>query len=54
MRHFAYRDGVLNAEDIPLSEIARTVGTPFYCYSSATSACFATPSPAPMRSSPMR
>ena len=36
MRHFAYRDGVLNAEDVPLSEIARTVGTPFYCYSSAT------------------
>jgi diaminopimelate decarboxylase len=36
MRHFAYRDGVLNAEDVPLPEIARAVGTPFYCYSSAT------------------
>jgi len=36
MHHFAYRDGVLNAEDAPLPEIARAVGTPFYCYSSAT------------------
>ena len=36
MRHFAYRDGVLNAEDVSLPEIARAVGTPFYCYSSAT------------------
>ncbi len=36
MRHFDYRDGVLSAEDVPLSDIARTVGTPFYCYSSAT------------------
>ena len=36
MRHFAYRDGVLAAEDVPLPEIARGVGTPFYCYSSAT------------------
>ena len=36
MRHFAYRDGVLAAEDVSLPEIARAVGTPFYCYSSAT------------------
>src|SRR5208282_4570404 len=36
MHHFAYRDGVLCAEDVPLPEIARAVGTPFYCYSSAT------------------
>jgi diaminopimelate decarboxylase len=36
MRHFAYRNGVLAAEDVPLPEIARAVGTPFYCYSSAT------------------
>ena len=36
MHHFAYRNGVLNAEDAPLPEIARAVGTPFYCYSSAT------------------
>jgi diaminopimelate decarboxylase len=36
MRHFAYRDGVLAAEDVPLPDIAGAVGTPFYCYSSAT------------------
>ncbi len=36
MHHFAYRDGVLCAEGAPLPEIARAVGTPFYCYSSAT------------------
>jgi diaminopimelate decarboxylase len=36
MHHFSYRDGVLCAEDVPLPEIARAVGTPFYCYSSAT------------------
>ena len=36
MRHFAYRGGALSAEDVPLPEIARAVGTPFYCYSSAT------------------
>ncbi len=36
MRHFDYRDGVLHAEDVDLREIARAVGTPFYCYSRAT------------------
>jgi diaminopimelate decarboxylase len=36
MHHFSYRGGVLHAEDVPLPEIARNVGTPFYCYSSAT------------------
>jgi diaminopimelate decarboxylase len=36
MHHFAYRDGAMWAEDVALSEIARAVGTPFYCYSSAT------------------
>jgi diaminopimelate decarboxylase len=36
MHHFAYRGGALHAEDVPLAEIAREVGTPFYCYSSAT------------------
>src|SRR5579871_3376930 len=36
MRHFAYRDGVLCAEDVALPDIARAVGTPFYCYASAT------------------
>src|SRR3954471_19467232 len=36
MNHFSYRNGVLHAEDVPLDELARAVGTPFYCYSSAT------------------
>ncbi|HXZ16653.1 MAG TPA: diaminopimelate decarboxylase, partial [Roseiarcus sp.] len=36
MRHFAYRDGVLGAEDVPLPDIGQAVGTPFYCYSHAT------------------
>jgi diaminopimelate decarboxylase len=34
--HFQYRDGALHAEDVPLAEIAASVGTPFYCYSTAT------------------
>ena len=32
---FAYKDGRLQAEAVPLAEIARAVGTPFYCYSTA-------------------
>jgi diaminopimelate decarboxylase len=36
MHHFAYRDGVLNAEAVNLATLADAVGTPFYCYSSAT------------------
>ena len=36
MHHFAYHDGVLHAEDVNLKELAEEVGTPFYCYSSAT------------------
>jgi len=36
MDHFNYKDGVLHAEDVDLREIARSVGTPFYVYSSAT------------------
>ena len=32
---FAYRDGELCAEAVPLARIADAVGTPFYCYSSA-------------------
>ncbi|MFC2968412.1 diaminopimelate decarboxylase [Acidimangrovimonas pyrenivorans] len=36
MDHFLYRNGTLHAEDVPLTEIAAAVGTPFYCYSSAT------------------
>ena len=36
MNHFEYRDGILHAEDVSTAEIARSVGTPFYCYSTAT------------------
>lgn len=36
MHHFAYRDGVLHAEDVNLRDLANDVGTPFYCYSTAT------------------
>ena len=36
MDHFTYRNGQLHAEDVPLSDIAAHVGTPFYCYSTAT------------------
>ena len=36
MHHFHYRDGVLHAEDVSLAHIATTVGTPFYCYATAT------------------
>ena len=36
MNHFEYRDGVLCAESVPLPAIAAAVGTPFYCYSTAT------------------
>lgn len=36
MDHFLYRDGALFAEDVPVAEIAAEVGTPFYCYSTAT------------------
>ena len=36
MDHFLYRGGVLHAEDVPLTEIASAVGTPFYVYSAAT------------------
>ncbi|WP_208249585.1 diaminopimelate decarboxylase [Rhizobium sp. T1470] len=36
MNHFQYRDGVLYAENVPVPEIAKAVGTPFYCYSTAT------------------
>ena len=36
MNHFQYIDGDLHAEDIPLAQIAEAVGTPFYCYSTAT------------------
>ncbi|MFV0358237.1 diaminopimelate decarboxylase [Tropicimonas sp.] len=36
MDHFLYRDGALHAEDVPVADIAASVGTPFYCYSTAT------------------
>jgi len=36
MHHFAYRDGVLHAEAVNLDTLASAVGTPFYCYSTAT------------------
>lgn len=36
MHHFDYRNGELHAEDVPVCEIAQAVGTPFYCYSTAT------------------
>ena len=36
MHHFAPRDGVLHAEDVDLDAVADAVGTPFYCYSTAT------------------
>jgi diaminopimelate decarboxylase len=36
MDHFIYRNGQLHAEDVALAEIAAAVGTPFYCYSTAT------------------
>lgn len=36
MNHFEYRDDVLCAEDVRLDDIAQQVGTPFYCYSTAT------------------
>jgi diaminopimelate decarboxylase len=36
MHHFAYRDGVLHVEEVSLRGLAEDVGTPFYCYSTAT------------------
>jgi diaminopimelate decarboxylase len=36
MHHFAYRDGALHAEAVNLAAVAEKVGTPFYCYSTAT------------------
>ena len=35
MSHFAYRDGALHAEGVPLARIADEVGTPVYVYSTA-------------------
>ncbi|ACB93709.1 diaminopimelate decarboxylase [Beijerinckia indica] len=36
MHHFALRNGVMHAEDVDLERLAETIGTPFYCYSTAT------------------
>src|SRR5216683_2267079 len=36
MHHFAYRNGVLHAEAVNLIDLAQSVGTPFYCYSTTT------------------
>jgi diaminopimelate decarboxylase len=36
MHHFHYRGGVLHAEDVSLAQLAAEVGTPFYCYATAT------------------
>ena len=36
MDYFTYRDGEYYAEGVPLRRIAAEVGTPFYCYSTAT------------------
>jgi diaminopimelate decarboxylase len=36
MHHFTHRDGVLHAEAVNLIDVAQSVRTPFYCYSTAT------------------
>ena len=36
MDHFQFKGGVMHAEGVSLEMLAATVGTPFYCYSSAT------------------
>jgi diaminopimelate decarboxylase len=36
MHHFGYCGGVLHAEDVSLARLAAEVGTPFYCYATAT------------------
>jgi diaminopimelate decarboxylase len=36
MHHFDYRDGTLHAEQVSIAALADAVGTPFYCYSTAT------------------
>ena len=36
MNHFHYLNGTLHAESVAIARIADAVGTPFYCYASAT------------------
>jgi diaminopimelate decarboxylase len=36
MDHFSYKNGAYYAEDVAIADIVKQIGTPFYCYSSAT------------------
>jgi diaminopimelate decarboxylase len=36
MDHFSYRQGIYHAEEVAIPALAEAIGTPFYCYSSAT------------------
>ena len=36
MNHFEIKHGALHAEDVAIADIAAAVGTPVYCYSTAT------------------
>ncbi|MCH9806472.1 MAG: diaminopimelate decarboxylase [Alphaproteobacteria bacterium] len=36
MHHFSYKADVLHAENVDIAQMAAQVGTPFYCYSTAT------------------
>ena len=36
MSFFAYKNGEMQAEGVAIKKIAAQVGTPFYCYSTAT------------------
>jgi len=36
LNHFEYINGILHAENVAVPDIAKAVGTPFYCYSTAT------------------
>lgn len=36
MDHFSYKNGSYHAEDVAIERIAKDIGTPFYCYSTAT------------------
>ncbi len=36
MHHFSYRNGILHAEKVSLPQLAEEIGTPFYCYATAT------------------
>ena len=36
MDHFLYKNGLLHAENVSITEICEAIDTPFYCYSVAT------------------